>query len=89
MSFSREFSEWLMEQQHLFSRPSIQKDIFSMIKDKEGFNLLSEEQKELVMKLLEVSLSLSFILNQNESQADNFINFLDKLDFKEKDNARL
>lgn len=89
MSFSREFSEWLMEQQRLFSRPSIQKDIFSMIKDKEGFNLLSEEQKELVMKLLEVSLSLSFILNQNESQADNFINFLDKLDFKEKDNARL
>lgn len=89
MSFSREFSEWLMEQQRLFSRPSIQKDIFAMIKDKEGFNLLSEEQKELVMKLLEVSLSLSFILNQNESQADNFINFLDKLDFKEKDNARL
>lgn len=77
MNFDQELATWLMEQQSLFERPSIQKDIFAMINDKESFGLLSEDYKEIILKLLEYYLSLSFILKQNESQADNLINYLD------------
>lgn len=75
MSFYVEFSEWLMEQQKMYDNESIQKDIFSLLRNEEAFNLMSTDQKEILVKLLETSLSLSFILSNNKAKTDNLVGF--------------
>lgn len=78
MDFNQQLANWLMDNQLLFQENTIQQSVFNMIVNTDDFNLLNEDDKKLVLRILELSLSLSFTLKNNPTQADALINYLDK-----------
>ncbi|GEM_PF-2223883 len=77
MDFNEKLAIWLQGQSLLFDEESTQENIFTLIDNDLEHGCLDDEAKTLIMKLLKSSLSLSFILKNNQKDAEKLINYLE------------
>ena len=77
MDFSKQLAIWFMDQQTLMDNNTFQQRLHNMIINSEDFNLLADVDKAIVLRILNLNLSLSFILLNNKEEADELIKDLD------------
>ena len=77
MEFSKQLAIWFMDQQTMMENNMFQQRLHNMIVNSDDFNLLTDENKEIVLRVLNLNLSLSFILLNNKSETDELIKVLD------------
>lgn len=77
MEFSKQLAIWFMDQQTMMENKTYQQRLHNMIVHSDDFNLLTDEDKETVLRILNLNLSLSFILLNNKEEADELIKDLE------------
>ncbi|HAD79026.1 MAG TPA: hypothetical protein DCF99_05980 [Flavobacteriaceae bacterium] len=77
MDFNEKLAVWLAGQNQLFDNQSMQEEVFALIDNDLEHGCLDEEAKQLILKILKSTLSLSFILKNNPKDAEKLINYLE------------
>ena len=77
MDFNEKLAIWLSGQEMLFEDDSFQENVFALIENDLDHGCLDDNSKELILKLLKATLSLSFIIKNNRTEADKLIKYLE------------
>lgn len=74
--FSIELGDWLEGIQLDFEGKKLQKQMFRIITEQGAIDCMSDEEKSLVKSVFENTMRLSFIINNNPSETEKLIKYL-------------